>query len=291
VPTEPGDVVNHATHALSQLSVPVIAAVNHHTPDADYETLSPWAEPSWVLSVGATDDALGTQEWSHSARGSANNPIGPDILAWGQDPFDPDGFGTSFAAPRVAYMVAIARAWLLQLAANLNRLAGRPYGVPLIGCAVIDRYFPKPPEPIQVDWAALPVIASDDDFLRFLVGARSPGQLADVLVGPVGMIASRSLVQKAAQATSPSVTPAMSAPSITLERLLGFLDEMPATTLLDLLALNAPLQETELVMARPIFESGTADRVRVLVEASEPIWEWDISTRTGRVREQLGRAS
>lgn len=97
--SRPDDAVNHATRYLSRWAVPVLPAGNNHFPDAAFETVSPWAEPEWVLCVGATSDPAGEREWPHSARGSEGRPdVMPDVLAWGQDGLDEKGFGMSFAA-------------------------------------------------------------------------------------------------------------------------------------------------------------------------------------------------
>jgi subtilase family protein len=283
-PTEPSDVVNYETHAASAFAVPVVAAGNHHTAGAAYETVSPWAEPPWVLSVGATEDEAGQFEWPHSGRGTASNPsVGPDILAWGQDALSSTtSIGTSYAAARVSGMVVLTRTWLFQVAANIERLAERPFGVPLVGLVMVDERF-APLAPPTFNWDALPVLATMADPFPYL-SREARQNLAAHLVGSPGVQAARVLVEAAAKATSPEVTGQLSAPSITLERLKTFLDELTGPALLRLLG---PSQaDSGLPAELPIFSSGSADRMWELMLDSMPIWQWDIETREPRMRHQ-----
>jgi hypothetical protein len=259
------------------LTVPVVAAGNHHERGLPFETVSPWAEPEWVLSVGATTDEAATNEWAHSARGSAASPdVGPDILTWGQDALSDDWFGTSFAAARMSRMVALCRAWLFEVAANIDRIAGRAFGVPQVGVAVVDRALTSIP-PGNGELAALPVLESASDALD----TRSLEPLAAVLRGWEAVAATRRLVVAAATSTTPTTTTPLSAPSLTPDRLQRFLDELSLDRLTEILGITIPPSQ---VATPPIFPSGTAQRLWLLIEYAQPAWGWDVDTRTPHVR-------
>lgn len=280
-PTLPDDPVIFATRVLAQMTVPVVSAGNHHSADADFETVSPWAEPDWVLSVGATVDEAGTEEWAHSGRGSTLNPgVGPDILAWGLDPFAadpsaPGAYGTSFAAAAVSNLLVLTRAWLLQVAANCNRLSGLEFGVPLVGIAVLDMEFNGPPlwGPPQ-DWPALPVLGTIDGALDPFLDASSAPSVATSL-------AARHLLLAAARSTTPTPSPPLSAPSISRARLLEFLDGLGARRLAAILGDTEPPAGGA---DPPLFAPGTAETLQVMVEGSMPIWEWGVDTDHVRMR-------
>jgi hypothetical protein len=313
--TRPGDAINHATQALSDFSVPVVAVGNHRWFDQG-DVMSPWSEPDWVLSVGATVDAAGEIEWARSARGSATRPgVGPDVLTWGRrlsdggwnaDPADPadtsdpagpadtsdapdpaggpEGFGTGCAAARITVLVALTSAWLLQVAANIDRLAGRPYGVPLVGVAVVDRRFAaQPPGPPALALPALPVLATGRAAFDALP-ERTAQQLAHYLTDVGGPHAARAVLLAAAETTSPQSVVDLSAPSLTLPRLTAFLDGL---TIGDLLG-HLFAADGDVPPARdggePLFPPGTADRLMALVEATMPVWEWEIDHRAARMR-------
>jgi hypothetical protein len=192
-----------------------------------------------------------------------------------------DGFGTSFAAARMSRMVAVTRAFLLEVAANIDRLAGRPFGVPLVGVEVVDRRFaPQPPDPPGLSVRALPVLATVEGAID-LVPATAADALARYLEGPGGPSAARYVLQAAAKATSPTPETRLSAPSLTPRRLTDFLDGLTAPWLLENLLNVTP--DGGRAAAR-LFPPGTADRLRLLVQASMPICEWALDTRTARMR-------
>jgi hypothetical protein len=289
-PTVPNDPVNYATWILSGYAVPVLPSGNFRKGDEPYETVSPWAEPPWVLAVGATQDERATIEWARSGRGSAvNRTVGPDVLAWGQNPFRSEDGGTSFAAARITAMVLATRLWLLQVAANIDRLAGRPFGVPLLGALTIDRNFlgdASPPRDLTLK--ALPVFGSRDGAFAAL-SSDVTDTLAATINGPLAHGLSRSIVQHAAAATTPPGAQ-LSAPSLTLERLDGFLDGLSAR---QLLALVHPLPSARALGAddgeAAIFTPGTSDRMRVVLRTSQPRWEWDIDTKQARALSEGGQ--
>jgi len=284
-PTLPTDVINHATRAIAELTVPVVAAGNHHGSAVSFETVSPWAEPDWVLAVGATSDEAGETEWPRSARGSSTNPqVGPDILTWGQDALSVDvSIGTSFAAARMSAMAVVCRGWLFEVAANIDRLSGRAFGVPLVGAAIVDRKLTEVPELPAGEFIALPVLASaagaleqgglDQDAMNALAGA---------LRGWDAVRATRVLLLEAAAATSPRPARPLSAPSLTPERLIQFLDGVSVRRLFELVLRASPPAAAS--HDAPIFTPGTAERLRIIVWASQPVWGWDIDSRTPRMR-------
>lgn len=267
-PTLPTDVINHATRTVSEMTVPVAAAGNHHQRGVPFETVSPWAEPGWVLSVGATTDEAGEIEWPHSARGSAVNPqVGPDVLTWGQDALSEDGFGTSFAAARMSHMAALCRAWLFEVAANVDRLANRPFGVPQVGVAIVDRGLASMP-PAAGELAALPMLESAPGALDDPLDA-----VAAWLRGWEAVAATRRLLLTAATATTPATAVPLSAPSLTPERLKQFLDGLSLGRLLEIVAPAG--QPTAPSSATPLFPGGTADELWILIWYSQPAWGWE----------------
>lgn len=272
-PTLPTDVVNFATRALAAHAVPVVAAGNHHRRGAEFETVSPWAEPEWVLAVGATNDETGMAEWDHSARGTLTNPaVGPDVLTWGQDLLSQDWFGTSFAAARISGMVAVTAALLATVRANLDRIRGRDYGVPLVGVAVIDRGFDAPHRVRpRVDLGALPVYGVTHDAFTGTNPALL-GELAKALERPTIPSAARVLVQTAAVATSKAV--GTSAPSLTRAQLISWLSRLDVLTLCGLLGLPVAAAPTGPAM----FDTVTVERLWTAVEDTMPLWQWNIVT-------------
>jgi len=274
LPLRPEDCVNHATHSLARLTVPVLAAGNHHSAGADFETISPWGEPSWVLCVGGTADEAGTREWPHSARGTtASRDVGPDILAWGQDPFDTSEFGTSFAAARVSNMLTVSRAWLLQVHANIEHRAGRPFGVPLVGVGIIDRGFggdPRydAPEP----WGALSVLAAEQG------GLDGIAEYADRLLDPE---LARDVVQAAAIASSSAE--GLSAPALTDDSLVAFLDGLTATSLGRIAAGDTAAAAQ---VGPTVFPPNSAAALKQVVQRTMPIWSFDIATGARSMRHE-----
>jgi hypothetical protein len=271
------DSVNHATDFLARSAVPVLPSGNHHSNSAGFETVSPWSEPAWVLCVGATADDAGDVEWERSARGTAARPdVMPDLLAWGQNPFVENDFGTTFAAARVSVMVALARAWLLQVAANVDRRDGRDFGVPLVGIAFIDKGFAGPPKygPRQ-PFRALPFIASTASSLAPLEG------MIDRLRDPAS---ARVLVEAAARATSTAA--GLSAPSITATRLQRFLDELQPSRLAALLSGETAVERN--ADDQPLFAPGIAERLLTLASWAMPLWEFDINSSWARMRPDGG---
>lgn len=134
-PTAANDIVNLATNAASSQVLVVVAAGNCGERSGD--SMSAWARPDWVLSVGATDDADGTRVASYSSRGDP----GPDLVALGESQLNPGKHGTSFAAPRVTYLARLVVAAFCQLGREVMVAQGhRTMGVPAIGAGILDDF-------------------------------------------------------------------------------------------------------------------------------------------------------
>lgn len=134
-PTAVHDVVNLATAAASSQVLVVIAAGNCGKREGD--SMSAWARPEWVLSVGAVDDAEGTIIAPYSSRGDP----GPDLVALGRSELNQDIRGTSFAAPRVTFLARLVVAAFCELGREVMIAQGHPpVGVPSIGSGFIDDF-------------------------------------------------------------------------------------------------------------------------------------------------------
>lgn len=161
------DIVNLATYgvAVAQSQLIVISAGNCGHDENELETMSAWAQPSWVLSVGATEDAGGKILAKYSARGTPDDPLsGPDVVAWGRSGIHPYPQGTSFAAPRVSFYAMICAAALLQLRHGFQVAGGQAVeGVRLVGLGMIDSWGKKIWQDInpRLPMPALPVIGLD----------------------------------------------------------------------------------------------------------------------------------
>jgi hypothetical protein len=272
--TRPGDAVNHMTKYLSTRTVPVVAAGNSHDGTHEFETVSPWAEPNWVLSVGATEDREATKIASYSGRGFGSYPdVGPDILAYGASALDPNKLGTSFAAPRVAYMIALCTAWLFQVQANFLRLTQRHFGVPLIGVAIVDldgevRGDPEPTYP------AMPV---------FHVAPTSEVELVDAMNAHgrwvVGPAEAKNLLLAAADAHGRD--PLTNIPCITHASLMNFVSELDVARLFGILS---GIEQTELrAGGSPLFSANTVSALDGYFEETFPRWLWRISDRSSQM--------
>lgn len=134
-PTAANDVVNLATAAASSQVLVVVAAGNCGERVGD--SMSAWARPPWVLSVGAVDDADGIAIAPYSSRGDP----GPDLVALGRSELNPDKRGTSFAAPRVTFLARLVVAAFCELGREVMIAQGHaPVGVPSIGSGFIDDF-------------------------------------------------------------------------------------------------------------------------------------------------------
>lgn len=108
LPAHPDELIRRATERSWHLGiVPVIAAGNWGR--AGDDTMSPWAQSPFCVSVGAAN-VSGTRVSAFSSRGSINSNSGPMVVA-PEEQVPPTGeVGTSFAAPVVTdiaiYLVA-----------------------------------------------------------------------------------------------------------------------------------------------------------------------------------------
>jgi hypothetical protein len=165
-PTALNDIVNLATLGASAEVLVVVAAGNCGAHGAD--SMSAWARPDWLLSVGATDDPAGTRLAPYSSRGSP----GPDLVALGKSELNDKVHGTSFAAPRVTHLAQLVVAAFCQLGREVMVAQGlEPMGVPAVGNAIIDDFG----DAIWWDRAntsgfqALPLLGVDRDIIAKLV--------------------------------------------------------------------------------------------------------------------------
>ena len=158
-PLRPDDPVNLATLAASGQQLVVAAAGNAGA--GQEETMSAWAQPDWVLSVGGSVDADGTELAEKSSRGVAGNPeSGPDVIAHGVSDLNAAEKGTSFAAPRVAFLAIAATAALLQLRRCWLEATGQTVrGIQLVGTGFVDCDFPSGARIRQAP--GLPVVGID----------------------------------------------------------------------------------------------------------------------------------
>lgn len=166
-PTAANDIVNLATAAASSQVLVVVAAGNCGERPGD--SMSAWARPEWVLSVGATDDADGTRIAPYSSRGDP----GPDLVALGESELNPDKHGTSFAAPRVTYLARLVVAAFCELGREVMVAQGHaPMGVPAIGFGIVDDFGDEiwwEPDSATA-FQALPLVGVRADVVAELVG-------------------------------------------------------------------------------------------------------------------------
>jgi hypothetical protein len=130
VPFFPEDPVNILTKEASKYVPVVIAAGNSGTNAAGKETLNPWAQAPWVISVGATDSLSGGMLLPESSRGSEGNPeSGPTVVAYGL--YSPPN-------DRVAQALLQFAAFCLTLRHFVQAEAGVFEGIPLVGRGFVD---------------------------------------------------------------------------------------------------------------------------------------------------------
>ncbi|TFC83303.1 hypothetical protein E3T23_02740 [Cryobacterium cheniae] len=194
------DIVNVATLAGSVDDVLfVLAAGNCGAQGAG--SLSAWARAPWVLSVGATADETGSKLAPYSAIGTRDEPnSGPDLVADGRSYVAPHPEGTSFAAPKVTYLVRVIVAAICQLGREIRVQEGAdPHGVPLVGYGIVDRFgssiWTNARELVPI--TALPVVGIDPTAVAAcLAVARHAGAVLDVIGTPKIV---RSLLLEAAR--------------------------------------------------------------------------------------------
>jgi hypothetical protein len=174
-------------------------------------------------------------------------------------------------------MIVWTQAWLLQVVANIDRLAGASFGVPLVGAAIVDRQFREEGlDPPTFDWPALPVVSTRTGALEALM----PDDLQNLrkrIASPWTHHMTRVLVETAAATTSPQPAVPLSAPSLARERLIGFLEDLSAPALLQMSQkLETGVISTEFFEDPPLFPRGTVQRLIGLVAHANPAWAFDI---------------
>lgn len=168
IPFSPSDPVNIATKAASRIVPVVVAAGNAYQRVDGRETMNPWAESPWVIAVGATDTSEGGNLASYSSVGTPDNPeSGPMVVAYGQSGIsaDPRDQGTSFAAPRVASILAYMAQYCLTLRHFVQKdKGGYVEGIPIVGIGYIDEGIELKERSLPL--AALPRTGIDLDALK-----------------------------------------------------------------------------------------------------------------------------
>jgi hypothetical protein len=145
-PFDEDEPVTIAIRAASDFIPVVMAAGNSGQMNDGRETMNAWAEPRWVISVGAVDVTNGINLADYSSVGVPNDPqSGPTIVADGSHPLPSERPGTSFAAPRVSYILREMAAFCLTLRhfVQLHQDDGAE-GIPLVGFGIIDEDIPMP---------------------------------------------------------------------------------------------------------------------------------------------------
>ncbi len=186
-PSVPDDLVNLITAGISDRILTVAAAGNCGE-IAGRETVSAWAQPAWVLAVGASDDEAGTRLADYSSRGVPGDPTsGPDLVAYGRSAVPNYPEGTSFAAPRVTGLALICAAALLQLRHASRAHLGLDEGIPVVGAGMIDTFGDEiwdPPKGAE-ELPALPLAGPDrESVTRAVEMAAAEGITVDVQVPP-----------------------------------------------------------------------------------------------------------
>lgn len=187
-PSVKNDIVNLATLGATTHSLLVVAAGN--CGGVPGESLSAWAQPAWVLAVGATEDETGTVLAAYSSRGaSGDDASGPDLVACGRSLVPPHPHGTSFAAPRITGLARTVAAAFSQLGREVRMAQGAPdHGVPLVGYGILDNFGKKiwhegPRAALPI--SALPILGVDRDAVAQCVSmADDAGLTIDVVATP-----------------------------------------------------------------------------------------------------------
>lgn len=271
-PLRPDDAVNHMTRFLSDFTVPVIAVGNDYR-GQQFETVSPWAEPPWVLSVGATEDPAATRVAPYSNRASTRAPdVGPDVLAYGASALDDTVIGTSFATPRVAYMIGLSMTWLHQVLANVTRLRRQPYGVPLLGCAIVDTEGSPYGDPAPT-YQAMPVLPINPAVAHELDSAAAA--FGRYFTMPAD---ARALLMAAAEQHGRDAL--TNTPCIAHASLIEFLSTLTVPHLFSILS-GSPRPAG--AGSPPIFLRDTVIDMDLYYENTVPKWLWCIDTNTSQM--------
>ena len=203
---DPDHPVNVATRSVSSVLPVVFAAGNIHPGDTDVAT-SAWAQPPWVIGVGAVRGHDDHRVADYSRGGTPDGSVpGPTVVAVGTDEETGEP-GTSFASPRVSTELGVLAGVLLAVrSVALGCTGAAAEGAPLVARTFVDiGIVPGIGDPHGSKVAdlreptrripALPLGAVDRDVVATLV-ASAP--LADVLTRlPVPTLLRRLLIAAA----------------------------------------------------------------------------------------------
>jgi hypothetical protein len=191
------DILSITTRVASRVMPVLVAAGNWGI--VGENTLSPLAKLPWTIAVGATSDEAGTRRHEKSSigvRGSDPNS-GVTVVAYGENPFVPGTFGTSFAVPRALAQVLTLTSFVLQISQiDETHRTGRLGGVPLLQRLSVDTGFasfdPRPSLPLPM----IPLVGVDQSAVRLAAQIlRAAG--ARMAIDPTPEIIRRMLVDSA----------------------------------------------------------------------------------------------
>lgn len=284
-PVSAGDPVQWATRHLARACV-VVAAAGNSGSIPDQETMSAWAEPPWVLAVGATRDEGGLERLPRSSVGRAEDPAsGPDVMAWGASRLNLSKLGTSFAAPRVSSIARLCVAAVLQLLHLHQRSVGEAEGVRVVGLAVVDRFRGDRwyVGPDRIGLGALPLEGPTDAAVAVFESLAQHRPSLRLSCGPQQV---RELLRRAANPI-PNLAPhEQGAGFLSDAGVEALLSSMPATELLGALGWEDVARTLPPVLNRePLFSVTGVSRLAAAVEATSPVLLWDyMSGKSGRGR-------
>jgi hypothetical protein len=285
LPVELNDPLRFALAAISPTHLAVVAAGNYG-PHSD--SMNPWALSEGVLSVGAMQDAATL--WSGSSRGSSKGSMkGPDVVASGTLS-NPDDIGTSYAAPRVAYLCLVCAAVIAELRCALLEIQGVMAGVPCQALAIID--IPAEATEIEmnavvpyVDIPALPLLGLrrelvDESFRRVALGANKD------LGVPLSVLG--DIVRKSASSL-PGYGPAEVGNGLVSEDgLLRYLSRLTMAEVVTWFVRDAILPDK--LGCELAFDKNGLQQLASIVKMTRPLYLWDIRNRAFVIAPSLNAA-
>jgi hypothetical protein len=135
-------ILSIATRVVAK-SIPVMVAAGNWG-QLGAGSLSPLARLPWTIAVGATSDFEGTKLHHTSSIGEIGSKIdeGVTVVAYGENPFVPGLFGTSYAVPRAGQALIVLTCFILQIRALEEiKTSGHLGGVPLLQYISVDKGF------------------------------------------------------------------------------------------------------------------------------------------------------
>lgn len=287
-PVDAGDPVQEATRFLSRWTV-ITAAAGNAGAIKGVETMSAWAQPEWVVAVGATEDEAGKKLWPRSSRGLSDvAESGPDVLAYGRSSVASRPYGTSFAAPRVAYGALFATAILLYLRNLAQRAAGGPVqGIRLAAWCICDRFKegdpsvrpPRQPVNVLPELGSLESSPASEAFTR-MVAAGWDGDL-NLTEGPRLV---KELLLTSATEVRGLANHEQGAGFFSPEGLRELIATLTAEQWLFLLGLTEHAGELGDLRTRPLLEPEDLDEIATLVASCEQTLSVDWPTGKYTVR-------